>query len=54
MTLTGIDGVSHTARWSFEDGKLRFADISDPVRPGVGGAGYVLVTWGSHPWTKVR
>jgi TRAP-type transport system periplasmic protein len=54
VTLTGIDGSSHTARWSFEDGKLRFADINDPVRPGVGGSGYVLVTWGSHPWTKVR
>jgi TRAP-type transport system periplasmic protein len=54
VTLTGIDGSSHTARWSFEDGKLRFADISDPVRPDVEGAGYVLVTWGSHPWTKVR
>src|SRR5829696_7721825 len=50
VTLTGIDGSSHTARWSFEDGKLRFADINDPVRPGVGGSGYVLVTWGSHPW----
>jgi TRAP-type C4-dicarboxylate transport system substrate-binding protein len=54
VTLTGIDGSSATARWSFEDGKLRFADISDPVRPDVEGAGYVLVTWGSHPWTKVR
>jgi TRAP-type transport system periplasmic protein len=54
VTLTGIDGSSHTARWSFEHGKLRFADINDPVRPGVGGSGYVLVTWGSHPWTKVR
>jgi hypothetical protein len=54
VTLAGIDGSSHTARWSFEDGKLRFADISDPVRPDVEGAGYVLVTWGSHPWTKVR
>jgi TRAP-type transport system periplasmic protein len=54
VTLTGIDGSSHTARWSFEDGKLRFEDISDPVRPDVEGAGYVLVTWGSHPWTKVR
>src|SRR5215211_626465 len=54
VTLTGIDGSSHTARWSFEDGKLRFADISDPVRPDVEGAGYVLVTWGSHPWTKVH
>ena len=54
VTLTGIDGSSHTARWSFEDGRLRFADISDPVRPDVEGAGYVRVTWGSHPWTKVR
>ena len=54
VTVTGIDGVSMTARWSFEDGTLRFEDISDPVRPDVEGAGYQLVTWGSHPWTKVR
>ena len=53
VTVTGIDGVSITARWSFEDGKLRFEDISDPVRPDVEGAGYQLVTWGSHPWEKV-
>jgi TRAP-type transport system periplasmic protein len=54
VTVTGIDGSSFTARWSFDDGKLRFEDISDPVRPDVEGAGYQLVTWGSHPWTKVR
>ena len=54
VTVTGIDGASITARWSFEDGRLRFEDISDPVRPDVEGAGYVLVTWGSHPWEKVH
>jgi TRAP-type transport system periplasmic protein len=53
ITVTGIDGVTMTARWSFEDGRLRFEDISDPVREDVPGAGYQLVTWGSHPWEKV-
>jgi TRAP-type C4-dicarboxylate transport system substrate-binding protein len=54
VTVTGIDGSSFTARWSFEEGRLRFEDISDPVRPDVDGAGYFLATWGSHPWEKVR
>jgi TRAP-type C4-dicarboxylate transport system substrate-binding protein len=53
ITVTGIDGVTMTARWSFEHGRLRFEDISDPVREDVPGAGYQLVTWGSHPWEKV-
>ena len=51
VTLTGIDGSSVTARWSFEDGRLRFEDISDPPRPGE--PPYVRVTWGSHPWEKI-
>src|SRR5215218_1361936 len=46
ITVTGIDGSEFTARWSFKHGMLRFEDISDPVREGVPGAGYVLVTWG--------
>ena len=54
IEVTDIAGVSFTARWSFEDGSLRFEDVSDPVRPGVPGSGYELVTWSSHPWTKVR
>jgi len=54
IEVTDIAGVSFTARWSFEDGRLRFEDVSDPVRPGVPGSGYELVTWSSHPWTKVR
>jgi hypothetical protein len=53
ITVTGIDGVTMTARWSFKHGRLRFDDISDPVREDVPGAGYQLVTWGSHPWEKV-
>jgi TRAP-type transport system periplasmic protein len=53
ITVTGIDGVTMTARWSFKQGRLRFDDISDPVREDVPGAGYQLVTWGSHPWEKV-
>ena len=53
ITVTGIDGVTMTARWSFEHGRLRFEDISDLVREDVPGAGYQLVTWGSHPWEKV-
>jgi TRAP-type C4-dicarboxylate transport system substrate-binding protein len=53
ITVTGIDGVTITARWSFEHDRLRFEDISDPVREDVPGAGYQLVTWGSHPWEKV-
>lgn len=54
ISVTGVDGVSFTARWSFEQDRLRFEDVSDPVRPGVPGSGYELVTWSSHPWTKVR
>jgi TRAP-type C4-dicarboxylate transport system substrate-binding protein len=50
VTVTGIDGSSFTARWSFEQDRLRFDEISEPVR----GPAYVLATWGSHPWTKVR
>jgi TRAP-type C4-dicarboxylate transport system substrate-binding protein len=52
VTVTGIDGGSFTARWSFEDGRLSFEEISAPPRPGE--PPYVRVTWGSHPWTKVR
>jgi hypothetical protein len=51
VTVTGIDGSSVTARWSFADGRLRFEDISDPPRPGE--PPYVRVTWGSHPWEKI-
>jgi TRAP-type C4-dicarboxylate transport system substrate-binding protein len=54
VTVTGIDGDSFTARWSFEDGRLRFEGINDPVREGVPGSGYYAVTWGSHPWDRVR
>jgi hypothetical protein len=45
-----IDGGSFTARWSFEDGRLRFEDVSAP-----GSArAYARAMWSSHPWTKVR
>src|SRR5829696_1409105 len=54
IEVSDIAGVTFTARWRFEDGRLRFEDVSDPVRPGVPGSGYELVTWSSHPWTKVR
>jgi TRAP-type C4-dicarboxylate transport system substrate-binding protein len=52
VTVTGIDGSELTARWLFGHGRLRFEDISEPPRPG--DPPYVRVTWGSHPWTKVR
>ena len=52
VTVTGIDGSELTARWLFGHGRLRFEDISEPPRPG--DPPYVQVTWGSHPWTKVR
>jgi TRAP-type C4-dicarboxylate transport system substrate-binding protein len=51
VTVTGIDGSSFTARWSFGHGRLRFEDISDPPRPGE--PPWVQVTWGSHPWEKI-
>jgi TRAP-type C4-dicarboxylate transport system substrate-binding protein len=54
VTVTGLDGDSFTARWSIEQGRLRFEGINDPVREGVPGSGYYAVTWGSHAWDKVR
>jgi TRAP-type transport system periplasmic protein len=45
IELKMIDGSSLTARWSFEDGRLRFEDISNR---------YARAMWSSHPWTKVR
>jgi TRAP-type transport system periplasmic protein len=54
VTVTGLDGDSFTARWSIDQGRLRFEGIDDPVREGVPGSGYYAVTWGSHPWHKVR
>jgi hypothetical protein len=54
VTVTGLDGDSFTARWSIEQDRLRFEGINDPVRKAVPGSGYYAVTWGSHPWNKVR
>jgi TRAP-type transport system periplasmic protein len=47
IEFTFIDGSSLTARWSFEDGRLRFEDVSPP-------SPYARAMWSSHPWTKVR
>jgi TRAP-type transport system periplasmic protein len=54
VTVTGLDGDSFTARWSIDQGRLRFEGINDPVRKDAPGSGYYAVTWGSHPWEKVR
>jgi TRAP-type transport system periplasmic protein len=54
VTVTGLDGDSFTARWSIDQGTLRFEGIDDPVRRGAPGSGYYAVTWGSHPWDKLR
>src|SRR5215207_7192643 len=52
IEFTMIDGTVLTGRWSFEDGRLRFEDVSEPgsrlwTR-------YARAMWSSHPWTKVR
>ena len=52
IEFTMIDGTVLTARWSFEDGRLRFEDVNEPgsrlwTR-------YARAMWSSHPWTKVR
>ena len=52
IEFTFIDGTVLTARWSFEDGRLRFEDVSLP--PGAPGTRYARAMWSSHPWTKVR
>src|SRR5215204_4652411 len=52
IEFTGIDGSSLTARWSFEDGRLRFEDVSDPNS--ARWSRYGRAMWSSHPWTKVR
>ena len=52
IELTMIDGTVLTARWSFEDARLWFEDVSEP-----GSARwtrYARAMWSSHPWTKVR
>jgi TRAP-type C4-dicarboxylate transport system substrate-binding protein len=51
IEITMIDGTLLTARWSFEDGRLRFEDVS---LPGARGTRYARAMWSSHPWTKVR
>jgi TRAP-type transport system periplasmic protein len=52
IEFTFIDGTVLTARWSFEDGRLRFEDVNLP--PGAPGTRYARAMWSSHPWTKVR
>jgi hypothetical protein len=49
--FTFIDGTVLTARWSFEDGGLRFEDVSEPAS--ARGTRYARAMWSSHPWTKV-
>jgi TRAP-type C4-dicarboxylate transport system substrate-binding protein len=39
------DGYTITARWSFEDGRLRFTDVHGPSPAD-------RVIWGSQPWVK--
>jgi hypothetical protein len=52
IKFTMIDGTVLTARWSFEDGRLRFEDVSEPGS--ARGTRYARAMWSSHPWTKVR
>jgi hypothetical protein len=52
IEFTMIDGTVITARWSFEDGGLRFEDVSEPAS--ARGTRYARAMWSSHPWTKVR
>jgi TRAP-type transport system periplasmic protein len=52
IEFTMIDGTVITARWSFEDGRLRFEDVSEPAS--ARGTRYARAMWSSHPWTKVR
>jgi TRAP-type C4-dicarboxylate transport system substrate-binding protein len=52
IELTLIDGTVLTARWSFEDGRLRFEDVSEPGS--ARGTRNARAMWSSHPWTKVR
>jgi TRAP-type C4-dicarboxylate transport system substrate-binding protein len=48
VKVTGLDGaVTFTARWSFDEGRLRFEDIT------LAADEYETITWGSHPWVKV-
>lgn len=51
IELTTHDGVLITARWSFEDGSLRFEDASVPGS--AFSTRYARALWSSHPWTKV-
>jgi hypothetical protein len=52
IELTMVDGTSLTARWSFEEGRLRFEDVSEPGS--ARGTRHARAMWSSHPWTKVR
>ena len=52
IEFTMIDGTVITARWSFEDGRLRFEDVSEPGS--TRSNPYARAMWSSHPWTKVR
>ena len=52
IELKFIDGGLLTARWTFEDGRLRFEDVRLPRD--ARGTRYARAMWSSHPWTKVR
>jgi TRAP-type transport system periplasmic protein len=52
IEFTMIDGTLLTGRWSFEEGRLRFEDVSEPAS--ALGTRYARAMWASHPWTKVR
>jgi TRAP-type C4-dicarboxylate transport system substrate-binding protein len=52
IEFTFIDGTLITARWSFEGGRLRFEDVSEPAS--ALGTRYARAMWSSRRWTKVR
>src|SRR5215217_5682059 len=52
IELKFIDGGLLAARWTFEDGRLRFEDVRLPRD--ARGTRYARAVWSSQPWTKVR